>query len=385
MIKVCFATGTRADYGLLSGVMKKVDDHDQLELQVVASCMHLVPEFGNTIGEIEADGFTVDEKVYMLVAGDGAVSVGKSIGLGVIGFIDALSRLSPDVVVILGDRFEALSAAQAALVLRLPIAHIHGGEVTEGALDESIRHAISKMSNLHFVSNESYRKRLIQMGELPDRVFVSGAPGIDNILALDPMSKSELEQSLEFELGKKVFLVTYHPLTLRQSGQELDVVYSMFEALDEYKDVKIILTAPNADEGGGAILKAFTEYAARKGNQVCFVRSLGLVRYLSMLRFVDCVIGNSSSGIIEVPSFNIPTINIGDRQKGRLRSESVIDCGERTGEISSAIKTALSPEFGERLMHNSNPYGNGNAGNLIVETILSIDLKSTLRKPFYDI
>jgi len=382
--KICVVTGTRADYGLLSGLMAALQQCKEFELQLIATAMHLSPEFGLTYRQIENDGFVINEKIEMLLSGDTAVSITKSMGLGTIGFADAYDRLRPDLVVILGDRFEALAAAQAAMIAKIPVAHIHGGEVTEGAVDESIRHSITKMSHLHFVATDEFKKRVIQLGEQPDNVHVCGAPGIDNIKNMELLDRSALEQSLDFDLGQTCFLVTYHPVTLATVGDSNSMT-NLLDALDAFPEAKIIITFPNADADGRQLISQVKEYAARQPDRIFVTDSLGQLRYLSALQHVDAVIGNSSSGLLEVPSFKKPTINIGDRQKGRLKAGSVIDCAESTLEIVEAIRFGLSEEFRKTIQTIENPYGDGNAIERILTVLKKCNLKGLVRKPFYNI
>ena len=381
--KICVVTGTRAEYGLLYGLMKAIQKSEAFELQVLASAMHLSPEFGSTYKVIEQDGFCIDAKVEMLLSGDSHVAITKSLGLGVIGFADAYERLKPELVVLLGDRFEALAAAQAALIASIPIAHIHGGELTEGAIDESIRHSITKMAHLHFVSTEVFRRRVIQLGEQPGRVYVSGAPGIDNIKKMNLMSKSALESSLGFELGANSFLVTYHPVTLASSENE-NTLHELFQALDSFSDAKLIITYPNADAKGREMIRQLKRYAEENKERVFLIDSLGQLKYLSALQHVDMVIGNSSSGLLEVPSFYKPTVNIGDRQKGRLKAKSVIDCVYAKKSIELAISKGLSVEFQSELANVVNPYGSGNASEKIMDILSVSEFSELTRKPFYD-
>ncbi|MEH6469993.1 MAG: UDP-N-acetylglucosamine 2-epimerase [Halopseudomonas sp.] len=382
--KICVVTGTRAEYGLLCSLMHEINSCQELELQIVATAMHLSPEFGLTYQQIEADGFVIDEKIEMLVSGDTAVSITKSMGLGLIGLADALDRLQPDLLLLLGDRTEAMVAAQAAMVAKVPIVHLHGGEVTEGAIDESIRHAITKMSSLHFVANEQFRQRVIQLGEQPGRVIVSGAPGIDNIQRLPLLPRDELEKSLDFSLGKTCFLVTYHPVTLAQNPASNSMA-NLFQALDRFPDAQVVITYPNSDAEGRQLITQINDYAASQPERVMVSASLGQLRYLSALKQVDLVIGNSSSGLIEAPSFGTPTINIGDRQKGRLTASSVISCDESTDSIVAAIDTGLSAEYRALAQSTANPYGDGNAVSTIVRKLQQAVPKSLIRKPFYDI
>lgn len=382
--KVAVITGTRADYGLLYWLMRDIQHDVELGLQLIVTGMHLSPEFGLTYRTIEEDGFSIDAKIEMLLSGDTPTAITKSIGLGTIGFADAFARLQPDVIVILGDRFEMLSAAQAAMVARIPIAHIHGGESSEGAIDEAIRHAITKMAHLHFVAAAEYRRRVIQLGEQPERVFTVGAPGLDYLNRLQLLSRSELEQELGFSLGERCFLVTYHPVTL--SDRPLtEALQELLSALDEYPDARLIITYPNADTFGRALINQIESYASERPDRVLVSPSLGQLRYLSALQYVDAVVGNSSSGLIEAPSFQTPTVNIGPRQQGRLRAASVIDCKERREDIKAAIDRALDPGFRATLTSVSNPYGDGHATRKIIEQLQNSELDELGMKIFYDL
>jgi GDP/UDP-N,N'-diacetylbacillosamine 2-epimerase (hydrolysing) len=381
--KVIVVTGTRAEYGLLRWVIDGIAKSNLLELQLCVTGMHLSPEFGLTFQEIEKDGYQIDSKVEMLLSADTSSAVTKSMGLGLIGFADELNKLKPDLMLILGDRYEIMCAAMAATVARIPIAHLHGGEATEGCIDEAIRHSITKMSHLHFVAAEEYRRRVIQLGENPKRVFCVGGMGIDNILKLDLLSKQELEYALDFELGTKSMLVTFHPVTLEgnTSGSQMR---ELLNSLSEFKDHKIIFTMPNADTDGREIFVLIENFCLDNNNCRAYT-SLGQLRYLSCLKYVDVVVGNSSSGLLEVPSFLIPTVNIGDRQKGRLKAESIIDCEPEKSQITDSIKRAVSSEFKEFCKHAKNPYGNGGASELIIREIEDIELGGIIKKEFYDI
>lgn len=382
--KICVVTGSRAEYGLLYQLMKNMDSDPDLKLQLIATGMHLSPEFGLTYKVIEEDGFTIHRKVEMLLSSDTPVGITKSIGLGVIGFADAFEALKPDIVVLLGDRYEIFAAAQAAMIARIPIAHLHGGERTEGALDESIRHAITKMSHYHFVSAEIYLKRVIQLGENPGRVFNVGAVGIDNIKKTKLLSKSELEESLNFKFGQLNFLITYHPVTLSEENSEV-LMRELLTALDAYPDAKIIFTKPNADTDGRMIGKMIDKFAQSNKERIHVSTSLGQLRYLSTIQHVDVVIGNSSSGIIEVPYFYKPTVNIGPRQKGRLSGISVINCNENSCDIVNAINKALSTEFNKNIQGMNMLFGNGDAALKIKETLKAVDISDVVKKEFYDI
>lgn len=381
--KVCVVTGTRAEYGLLYWLMKEIQQDDELELQLVVTGMHLSPEFGLTYKQIELDGFVIDEKVEMLLSADSPSSISKSIGLGTIGFADIFSRLKPDLIVLLGDRFETFAAAQTAMIQRIPIAHIHGGELTEGLIDDPIRHSITKMAHLHFTAAEPYRQRIIQMGEQPNRVFNVGAPGIDGIKKLSLMDKEELSNSIDFNVDY-FFLITLHPITL-ENQTSLYYVENLLNALDKFPDYQLVFTKTNADTEGRVINEKIEEYVRNKPNSSRLYDSLGQVRYLSSLNHCSAVIGNSSSGLIEAPVFSKPTVNIGDRQRGRLKAKSVIDCGGQSLEIEQAISRALSPEFQTVIQKMNLPYGSGNTTEKIIDIIKSTNLKDIIKKEFYDI
>ena len=383
--KVCVVTGTRAEYGLLYWLLREIEADDALDLQFAVTGMHLAPEFGMTIGTIEADGFEVDERVEMLLSSDTPVGIAKSIGLGVIGFADAFARLRPDIVVLLGDRFEILAAAQAALVARIPIAHLHGGETTEGAFDEAIRHSITKMAHLHFVAAEPYRRRVIQLGEDPERVFNVGAPGLDHVRRTPRMDRDEVEAFLGLSLDAPTFVITYHPATLsgRPATEALD---ELFGALLRFPDARLVFTKSNADTGGRAINQAIDAFVQAHPDRARAFAAMGLPRYLSTLARADVVVGNSSSGLTEAPAVGVPTVNVGDRQKGRLRAASVIDCGESEAEIAAAIETALSSAFRDGIGGQALPYGVGDASaaisRVLREVLLGADL---LQKHFHDL
>lgn len=382
--KVCVVTGTRAEFGLLRWLMCEIQNHPQLELQVIATGMHLSPEFGSTYREIEEAGFEIDARVEMLLSSDTNTAVTKSMGLGVIGFADAYERLTPDIVVVLGDRFEIFAATSAAMIAGVPVAHLHGGETTEGAFDEAIRHSITKMSHLHFVAADEYRQRVIQLGEHPDRVFNFGGMGIDAIKRIKLLSREELERSLELSLGAKSLLVTFHPVTLEGGASSAAQMGELLAALEDLDDTTLIFTMPNADTGGRELSAMVREFAQRHPNAKVYT-SLGQLRYFSCLAQIDGVVGNSSSGLAEAPSFKIGTVNIGDRQKGRLKANSVIDCEPNRGAIQAALKTLYSAEFQASLATVSNPYGNGGASEAIVKVLAEYPLENIRKKQFYNL
>lgn len=381
MRKICVVTGSRAEYGLLSGLMRAIMEDSELELQVIATNMHLSPEFGLTYRNIEEDGFFINKKVEMLLSSDTANATAKSVGLGFIGFADAYEDLKPDMIVVLGDRYEIISAVSTALFYKIPVAHLHGGEITEGAYDDCIRHSITKMSHLHFTSTEEYRQRVIQLGEEPNRVFNVGALGIENIKKVPLMSKEELETTLDgFSFGDKALLVTYHPVTLGDSAAE-EQIKNLLAALDEYPEYKVIFTLPNSDTDGRVIIKLINEYVAKHSDRAVAHPSLGLRRYLSALQFVKAVVGNSSSGIIEVPSFGIPTLNIGDRQRGRLAAESVVNCGTSKEDILASLEKIVNVE--PKDIHN--PYEGKNTTADILQVLKTYPLEGLIQKSFYNL
>ncbi|MDH7478541.1 MAG: UDP-N-acetylglucosamine 2-epimerase [Syntrophomonadaceae bacterium] len=382
--KICVVTGSRADYGLLRWLMKEIADDPELELQIIVTGAHLSPDFGLSYQAIEGDGFVINEKLEILLSSDTAVGVAKSLGLGIIGFAEALQRLQPDILVILGDRYEIMAAAQAAMLSRIPVAHISGGESTEGVIDEAIRHSITKMSHLHFVATKSYRKRVIQLGEEPERVFNYGDPGLDSIRKLPLLDREELERQLNFKMGDLNFLVTYHPITLEREKPDQGA-RELLAALEHYPEARIIITSSNADMGGRSISRLLQEYARGREKRVLFSQSLGQLRYLSAMKHCQLVIGNSSSGIVEAPALKKATVNIGDRQEGRLKAASIIDCRENRWDIKEAIDQALSAEFQKRLVKVKSLYGDCNASWKIKEQLKNTKLEGILRKKFYDL
>jgi GDP/UDP-N,N'-diacetylbacillosamine 2-epimerase (hydrolysing) len=363
--------------------MQLIHDDLDMTLQVVATGMHLSPEFGLTYKAIEADGFVIDRKVEMLISSDSAVGIAKSMGVGTIGFADVLYELAPDLVLVLGDRFEIFAAVMAALVARIPVAHLHGGESTEGAIDEAIRHSITKMAHLHFVAAAEYKQRVIQLGEQPDRVFLVGGLGIDDIKHLRLLGRTELEDDLGLRFAKKNLLITFHPVTL-EASQTVIQMQALLDALAQRKDTQLIFTMPNADADGRTLIKMVEEFALQNANAHAFT-SLGQLRYLSCIAQVDGVVGNSSSGLAEVPSFKKGTINIGDRQLGRLQAHSVINCEPTESSIADAIDVLYSPNFQTSVSEVRNPYGEGGASEKVVEVIKLIELGGLLKKRFYDV
>ena len=380
--KICVITGTRAEYGLLRWVMQGIKDEPELTLQIIATGMHLSPEFGLTYREIENDGFQIDRKVEMLTSSDTPVGIAKSMGLGLIGFADALNELQPDLMMVLGDRFEIFAAVAAALVARIPVAHLHGGEKTEGAVDEALRHSISKMSHLHFVAVEEYRQRVIQLGEQPERVFLVGGLGIDNIKRLKLLDRAELEASLDFKLWQKSLLITFHPVTL-EASTAAEQMSELLAALSALNNTQLVFTLPNADTDGRALIKMVEQFVAEHPNSRAYT-SLGQLRYLSCIAHVDGVVGNSSSGLTEVPSFKKGTINIGDRQRGRLQAASVINCEPTSTAIEFALRKLYSTDFQETLPQVVNPYGEGGAAEKVVNTLKSCSLNGLVKKTFHD-
>lgn len=375
-------TGTRAEYGILYWLLRELQDAPDIDFRLLVSGMHLSPEFGYTVRDIEADGFDIDERVEMLLSSNTATGTVKSMGIGLIGMADALARMAPDILVIVGDRFEALVAAQAALIQRISIAHIHGGEVTEGAFDDAIRHAITKMSQWHFVSTESYRRRVIQLGESPECVFRVGAPGLEHLQRSTLMDRAALESSLGFSLGETTFLMTYHPATL--GGEDpAEAIDALWEACEHFPEATVVVTYPNADEGGRLIIERIERAAAHRPDRVWAVQSLGSRRYHSLLAQADLVIGNSSSGILEAPSFGVPTVDIGVRQQGRVRAESVLHAAPRVGDIVETVRRALSPEFKAIARKADNPYGGGQVAGSILERLRRVEPATTKR--FFDL
>lgn len=383
--KICVLTANRSEYSLLKPLIKKLSKKKEFNVCVAVTGAHLSPEFGMTYCEIEKDGIRIDKKIEILLSADSPSAVSKSMGLAMIGFAEYFEENKPDILIVLGDRYETLAVCCAAVNQGIPIAHIHGGEVTEGAIDDGIRHAITKLSYLHFTSTIEYQKRVIQLGEHPERVFCVGALGVENVLNMPLISKKQLEESINFALDKPYGMVTFHPVTLEHGNAEMQVG-ELLGALDLFTSMKFIITKANADAEGRVINKYLEEYEKKHENVKLF-DSLGTVRYLSAVKYSSMVIGNSSSGLIEAPSFRIPTINIGNRQKGRMQAASIINCKPESCEIATAIKRACTYEFQEKLEKIRNPYGNGETSDKIADIIFRYLFLETINlcKPFYDI
>ena len=381
--RICVVTGSRAEYGILQGLIKEIQESQVLELQLVVAGMHLSPEFGLTYREIEQDGFRISRTVDMQLTSDTSVGIARSLGIGTIGFGEAFHALKPDLLVLLGDRFELLAAASAALVALIPIAHIHGGELTEGAYDDAIRHSITKMAHLHFTASEAYSSRVKQLGEQPTKVFCVGALGIDNIVRLPLLRKDEVEKYIGLSLKGKSLLVTWHPETLRPE-RTCEDFQNLLDVLRKYESINIIFTKSNADNEGRRINQMIDEFVSLFPDNVVAYTSLGQLRYLSTLKYVSGVVGNSSSGIIEAPSLQKGTVNIGNRQLGRLRAKSVIDSQPDVTSIQNAIERLFSREFQSTLSTVSNPYGEGDVASKIVSVLETCSLDGILRKRFFD-
>lgn len=381
--KICVITATRAEYGLLYWLMKEIEADEALQLQLIVTGMHLSPEFGLTYKEIEKE-FAIDKKIEMLLSSDTPVGISKSMGLSQISFAEAFEELQPDIVVVLGDRYEMLSVASAAMIARLPIAHLHGGEATEGLIDEAIRHSVTKMSHLHFTATQEYAKRVVQLGEDPKRVFCVGALGIDNIHKLPLLSKEEFEASIGFTLAQKNLLVTFHPVTL-ENGTAEQQFGALLESLETLEDTHIIFTKANSDTDGRVINAMIDAYVATHPKEAVAFSSLGQLRYLSALQYVDGVVGNSSSALLEAPTFKIGSINIGNRQQGRIKAASVIDAEPTKESITHALVKLYSPEFQKLLQDVKNPYGEDGASHAVKEILKNTPLKGIIQKSFYDI
>lgn len=385
MREICVFTGTRAEYGIMSRLFRLIADDPELQLQIVATNMHLSPEFGLTYKEIEADGFHIDKKVEMLLSSDTSNGILKSMGLAIIGFADALEDLQPDLAIILGDRYEMLAAAEACLIYKVPVAHLYGGEITEGAYDDAIRHCITKLSHLHFTSTEEYRNRVIQMGEAPERVFYVGALGVNNIRNEEIMTLAELEDSLQFKLSEKFLLITFHPVTMETStaAEQCNDLLLALEEINE--DYHLLFTLPNSDTDGRVIIQKINDYVAKHTDRALAITSLGKKRYYSALKYATAVVGNSSSGLVEAPSFNIPTLNIGNRQLGRTRAETVVDVPATLEGIREGLRMVLSPKFIEKIKDAVNPYEKENTIENIFNIIKTYPLEGLIQKTFYNL
>jgi len=384
MKKICIVTATRAEYGLLRCLMEDIQLSASLELQLIVTGTHLSPEYGMTVDEITNDGFSIDDKVEIMLSSDSSIGVSKAMGLAQISFAESLERLGPDAVLVLGDRYELLPIALAAVISRIPVIHLNGGELTEGAIDEVIRHALTKLSSLHFTAIEEYRRRVIQMGEHPKTVFNVGEVGLDNLNRISYHNKDDFEISIGSKLSKRNLLVTYHPETTKSLDSNVADFNELLNSLRELLNTLLIFTKSNADVGGKKINNLIDDFVDNHPNAICF-NSLGRVRYLSALKYVDAVIGNSSSGIVEAPSFNVASINIGDRQKGRVRAESVIDVSPTQHEIRDALKTVYSTGYSEVLRNVSNPYGQGDSSAQVVKILEDINLGNLTIKSFFDV
>ena len=383
MRKICVVTSTRAEYGLLYWLLKEIEADSELKLQLIVTGMHLSPEFGLTYKEIEKE-FKIDKKIEILSGSHTSLDICAEMARVYEKFASALAELKPDILVLLGDRYEIFGVAGVASIMQIPIAHIHGGETTQGAFDEAFRHSITKMSHIHFAATNEYANRIIQLGEDPSRVFNVGGPGIENIKKLNLLNKDEFEKSIKFKLAKKNILITFHPVTLENSSAR-EQFNELLNALDELEETNFIFTKANSDTDGDVINKMIDEYVKQNPQKAVAFASLGQLRYLSAIKFVDIVLGNSSSGLLEVPSFKKATINIGDRQKGRARASSVIDVRPDKEEILAAIKRAYSKEFEQTLKDTINPYDGGNPSKKMVKILKEIKLDGILKKKFYDI
>ncbi|MBD5212793.1 MAG: UDP-N-acetylglucosamine 2-epimerase (hydrolyzing) [Bacteroidales bacterium] len=383
MKKICFFTGSRAEYGILSSLMKAISSHPEMTLQIVATNMHLSPEYGLTVNEIERDGFRVDRRVEMLLSSDTSVGTAKSVGLGIIGYADALDQLAPDLVVILGDRYEMLGVAQTALLFNIPVAHLHGGEITEGAYDDAIRHAITKLSHLHFTSTEEYRQNVIQLGEDPARVFSVGALGVDNIMEAEIMPRADIERYIDFDLSGDYAVVTFHPVTAEPGEAEVQTAEFLNGLEQMLGQLKFLITLPNSDTEARAVSRMMQDFEAAHPDRVKCVRSLGRNRYYSAVSHSVCVAGNSSSGLIEAPSLGVPTVNVGNRQKGRARGESVIDVECKADAVAEGLRRALADEMQTLAATRPNPYFRADTLESIMKVLSETDIAGLNPKKFH--
>jgi UDP-hydrolysing UDP-N-acetyl-D-glucosamine 2-epimerase len=385
MRKICVVTATRAEYGLLKCLLDDINDAADLELQLIVTGTHLAPEFGYTIEQISADEMAITKKIEILLSSDSPVGVSKSMGLALISFAEAFDELTPDIVLVLGDRYELIPIVSAANIARIPVAHLNGGEITEGAIDDVIRHAVTKLSQLHFTAINEYAQRVIQMGEQPARVFNVGEVGLDNFKRMQFFTQSEFEESIDCKLKRKNILITYHPETTEDSETSVANFNLLLAELDALEDTLLIFTKANADVGGRAINALIDGYVAAHGNKAIAFTSLGQRRYLSALHYIDAVVGNSSSGIVEAPTFKVASINMGDRQKGRIRAASVIDVASDAEQIRQALKTIYQPEYQQELAQVVNPYGQGESSLQVLRVLQTVDLKPLASKSFYDV
>jgi UDP-hydrolysing UDP-N-acetyl-D-glucosamine 2-epimerase len=383
-MKICIATGTRAEYGLLKPLMEQINQVSDWTLQVLVTGAHLSPEFGLTYRQIENDGFIIDAKVEMLLSSDTDEGIVKSMGLGMVGFADAFKILRPDLLIILGDRYEMLAVASSALIFKIPIAHIHGGEITEGAYDDAIRHSITKMSHLHFASTEVYKNRIVQLGERPEYVFNIGAIALDNIRNTHLLSKEELEMHLGIRFKKYNYQVTFHPTTLDIMPSK-DQFQILLDAIDVQEDSFFIFTGANADTDGRIINQMIDRYVSENPEKASVFPSLGSLCFLSVVKICDAIVGNSSSGIIEAPSLNTTTINIGIRQKGRIQADSIINTNVDTSEILQAFETVRNESLRKKTDNVINPYGNGNATQKVISVLKNLHLQELVIKKFFDL
>lgn len=382
--RICFVSGARADYGHLSSVIAAVAAREDLALQLVVTGQHLDSRYGETWHSVIEDGYAIDDKVDLALQSDTPLDIAKAVGRGVEALAESFAKLEPDIVVVLGDRYEIFAAAQAALLLNIPLTHIHGGEATEAAVDDAIRHAITKMARIHFCAAEPYAARVRQMGEDPRHIYAFGAPGLDPLSSLDFMSRETLGADLGLDLSAPLFVITYHPVTLQLSEGETAVT-ALTHALDQFSDAAMIFTGVNSDPGNKVVSDTLGAYAAQKPDRRTVIASLGQRRYLSAVKLADAVIGNSSSGLIEAPALGVPTVNIGDRQKGRLRSTSVIDCVDDSGAIAEAISRAITPAFRSQAKQTEPAYGRGGVAPQMAEVLATVDLAQLSTKPFQDI
>ena len=385
MRKICVVTATRAEYGLLKCLLDDINAAADLELQLIVTGTHLAPEFGYTVEQIIADDMVITKKIEILLSSDSPVGVSKSMGLAQISFAEAFDELAPDIVLVLGDRYELIPIVSAANIARIPVAHLNGGEITEGAIDDVIRHAVTKLSQLHFTAIDEYAQRVIQMGEQPSRVFNVGEVGLDNFKRMSFLTQSEFEASIDCKLKRKNILITYHPETTEDSATSVANFNVLLAELDALADTLLIFTKANADVGGRAINARIDSYVSEHGNKAIAFTSLGQRRYLSALHYIDAVVGNSSSGIVEAPTFKVASINMGDRQKGRIRAVSVIDVTCDAGPIKQALKTIYLPEYQQALQQVINPYGQGQSSEKVVKVLQTVDLSLLATKSFYDV